>query len=340
MGIGNLTNCEILITGGCGSLGQTLTKLILQQYNAKGIRIFSRDEFKQASFLQKINQWRSEDPKMITPVSFCIGDVRDHQRLSLAMKGVDIVVHTAAMKRIEQCEDNPIEAIETNVYGAQNVILAAIDNNVERVINISTDKAVAAQTLYGCTKATAEKLFIQANHYSRGKERRPKFSCCRYGNIFGSRGSVIQLFREQAKTGEVTITHPMMTRFFISLERVGRFVLFCLGIMKGQEIFIPEMPSISILEMAEFLAPKAKIKISGIRQGEKIHEVLLTEDEGMRSTLIGLPEELQKFDMKGYYTIYPNNTSSKPIKSYNSDDNYWHLNLDLLEQFENEKFAY
>lgn len=335
-----LRDKEVLISGGAGSLGQTLTKLLLQNGSLKGIRIFSRDEFKHAAFLQKINQWRAEDPDLTTPVSFCIGDVRDRERLDLAMHGVDVVIATAAMKRIEQCEENPIEAVETNIRGAQNVIMAAINNNVERVINISTDKSVRPINFYGCTKATAEKLFTHANIYARGKNRRPIFSSCRYGNIFGSRGSVIQLFREQAKEGTVTITDPAMTRFFISLERVGRFVLHCLERMEGKEIFIPQMPSIAISEIAKQIAPDAKVKITGMRQGEKIHEELLTDEEGKHAMLFPLPEQFNKFGMKGYYIIASRFNPPVPHRAYDSLTNDWKLDLKTLNDFENERFAY
>jgi len=264
----NLENKTILITGGCGSFGQKFTEIVLKEHNPKVVRIYDNRELAAVEMERKFNDSR---------LRFFIGDVRDEKRLYRAMIGVDVVVHAAALKHIPICEYNPIEAIKTNIGGALNVIDAAIDNSVERVIAISTDKAVQPVNLYGATKMVAEKLFIQANSYTGG--RKTIFSCSRYGNVIASSGSVIPLFLEQRKTGEITVTDEKMTRFLITLEEGIRFVIRCLGIMKGGEIFIPKIPSMKIMDLAELIAPQTKKKIIGIRPGEKLHEVLLTLEE-------------------------------------------------------------
>jgi len=262
----------ILITGGTGSFGNEFTDIVLKEHDPEAIRIFSRGEKKQLDMMTRFNDSR---------LRFFIGDVRDKDRLHRAITGVDIVVHAAALKQVPACEYNPIEAVRTNVDGAINVIDAAIDNGVDRVMAISTDKAVHPVNLYGATKMTAEKLFIQGNSYS-GRTK-TKFSCVRYGNVIGSRGSVIPLFIEQRKTGTITITDEKMTRFWITLEQGARFVINCINRMKGGEIFIPKISSMKITDLADAIAPDAKKKVVGIRPGEKIHEILLTEDEAKHS---------------------------------------------------------
>jgi UDP-N-acetylglucosamine 4,6-dehydratase (inverting) len=258
----------ILVTGGTGSFGQKFTEILLKECSPKGIRIYSRGELMQMQMSQKF-----EDARM----SFLIGDVRDRNRLYRAMRGVDIVVHAAAMKQVPACEYNPIEAVKTNIEGTINLIDAAVDNNVKKVMLISTDKAVHPVNLYGATKMVAEKLGIQGNAYSGGKT--PWFSCVRYGNVIGSRGSVIPLFKEQQKKGVITITDEKMTRFWISLDQGVRFVMNSIEIMKGGEIFIPKIPSMRLTDLADAIAPNVKKEYVGIRAGEKLHEVLLTEDE-------------------------------------------------------------
>ena len=267
-----LGNKVILLTGGTGSFGNKFTEIVLERHNPKAIRIFSRGEKKQLDMMNKFNDDR---------LRFFIGDVRDKDRLYRAMTGVDIVVHAAALKQVPACEYNPIEAIRTNIDGGANVIDAAIDNEVERVMAISTDKAVHPVNLYGATKMTAEKLFIQGNSYAGKTDT--KFSCVRYGNVIGSRGSVIPLFLKQKKTGTLTITGDAMTRFWIKLGAGVKFVLNSINKMNGGEIFVPKIPSMRIMDLAEAIAPDAKIKIIGIRPGEKIHEILLTEDEAKHS---------------------------------------------------------
>ena len=256
------------MTGGTGSFGNKFTEILTREYNPKKIRIFSRGELLQ---LEMQNSFKDER------LRFFIGDVRDKNRLYRAMSDVDIVIHAAALKQVPTCEYNPIEAVHTNIEGAVNVIDAAIDNSVEKVMSLSTDKAVHPVNLYGATKMVAEKLFVQANTYSR--HRKTKFSVVRYGNVVGSRGSVIPLFKEQAKLGEITITDKRMTRFWITLEQGVRFVIGSLEQMKGGEIFIPKIPSMKITNLATVAAPGAKLKEIGIRAGEKLHEVLITEDE-------------------------------------------------------------
>jgi UDP-N-acetylglucosamine 4,6-dehydratase (inverting) len=262
----------ILLTGGTGSFGNKFTEIVLKKHKIKAIRIFSRGEKKQYDMSQKFDDER---------LRFFIGDVRDKERLHRAMTDVDIVVHAAALKQVPACEYNPIEAIRTNIDGATNIIDAAIDNGVDKVMAISTDKAVHPVNLYGATKMTAEKLFIQGNSYSGKSDT--KFSCVRYGNVIGSRGSVIPLFLAQKKKGILTITDVEMTRFFIKLEQGVDLVIKGIDKMKGGEIFIPKIPSMKIVDIAKAIAPDAKIKIIGIRPGEKIHEILLTEDEARHS---------------------------------------------------------
>ena len=258
----------ILVTGGTGSFGQKFTEILLRECHPESIRIYSRGELMQMQMSQKFNDDR---------LSFLIGDVRDRNRLYRAMRGVDIVVHAAAMKQVPACEYNPIEAVKTNIEGTINLIDAAVDNNVNKVMLISTDKAVHPVNLYGATKMVAEKLGIQGNSYSGGKT--PWFSCVRYGNVIGSRGSVIPLFKEQQKIGIITITDEKMTRFWISLDQGVRFVMNSIEIMKGGEIFIPKIPSMRLTDLADAIAPNVKKEYMGIRAGEKLHEVLLTEDE-------------------------------------------------------------
>lgn len=273
----------ILVTGGTGSFGKKFTEILTTEYNPKNLRIFSRGELLQMEMHNAFKDNR---------LRFLIGDVRDENRLSRAMNGVDIVIHAAALKQVPTCEYNPIEAVQTNIGGSVNVIDAAIDNSVEKVLAISTDKAVHPVNLYGATKMVAEKMFIQANTYSG--LRKTKFSVVRYGNVIGSRGSVIPLFKEQAKMGAITITDERMTRFWITLDQGVRFVIESLEMMKGGEIFVPKIPSMRITDLANVAAPGAKVEQIGIRPGEKLHEVLLTEDESRHSK-----------EFNSYYIIEP-----------------------------------
>jgi UDP-N-acetylglucosamine 4,6-dehydratase len=245
-----------------------LVETLLSGEQPRRLIVFSRDELKQHEMQQKFNA-----PCM----RYFLGDVRDADRLRRAMDGVDIVVHTAALKQVPACEYNPFEAVKTNILGAVNVIDAAIDTGVEKVIALSTDKAVNPINLYGATKLCAEKLFVQGNAYVGA--RQTKFSCARYGNVVASRGSVIPLFQQQKETGVLTVTDKRMTRFWLTLSAGVDFVLRCLDRMQGGEIFIPRIPSMNIMDLAEAIAPGCKTEVTGIRPGEKIHELLVSSDE-------------------------------------------------------------
>ena len=260
----------ILVTGGTGSFGRKFIASALKNLNPSAVRVYSRDELKQHD-MQRDPSFQDER------LRFLIGDVRDQSRLQRAMEGVDLVVHAAALKQVPVCEYNPFEAVKTNVLGAQNVIESALNLEVPRVIAVSTDKAVNPVNLYGATKLCAEKMFTAANAYVGSKNIR--ISCVRYGNVVGSRGSVVPLFLAQRHTGRITITDKRMTRFWITLEQAVDFVSGCIGRMRGGEIFVPKIPSTMLLDLAAVAAPNAEIRVTGIRPGEKIHEVLLTEDE-------------------------------------------------------------
>lgn len=264
---------SVLITGGTGSFGRAFTKVMLRKYRPEVLRIFSRDELKQHEM--RLEGYR--DPCL----RYFIGDVRDKARLERAVQGVDIIVHAAALKQVPACEYNPFEAVKTNIFGAQNVIEAALDNGVEKVMALSTDKAVNPINLYGATKLCAEKIFIQANSYVGTRPTR--LSCARYGNVLGSRGSVVPLFKKQKESGQLTITDKNMTRFWITLEQSVEFVIRCIEMMQGGEVFVPKIPSMRIVDLAGAIAPKCKIKEVGIRPGEKINEVLLTKNEAHHS---------------------------------------------------------
>jgi len=311
----SLENKIILITGGTGSFGNKFVEIALKEFNPKVIRIYSRDELKQLNMRNKFN-----DDKRLR---FFIADVRDRNRLHRAMKDVDIVIHAAALKQVPACEYNPIEAVRTNIEGAINIIDTTIENNVEKVIALSTDKAVHPVNLYGATKLVAEKLFIQANTYTgRGQT---KFSCARYGNVVGSRGSIIPVFLEQRKSRKITITDVRMTRFWITLEQGIRLVINFVEIMHGGEVFVPKIPSMRIMDLADVVAPKCKREIIGIRPGEKVNEVLITEQEAKYTK-----------EFKDHFVIEPNFSfwdkknykNGKPIKDgfqYTSNNNNWWL---------------
>src|SRR5437763_13935762 len=259
----------VLITGGTGSFGRRFVEVMLSEFQPRKLIIFSRDELKQ-------HEMRSSGLDGAS-VRYLIGDVRDQQRLERAFAGVTVVVHAAALKQVPACEYNPFEAIQTNINGGKNVIEAAINRGVRRVAALSTDKAVNPINLYGATKLCAEKMFVQANAYAGAQETR--FSCARYGNVVGSRGSVVPIFLEQRKRGRITITDPRMTRFWITLEQGARFVIHCIEAMHGGEVFVPKIPSMNIMDLVEAVAPKCDVTSIGIRPGEKVHEVLISEDE-------------------------------------------------------------
>jgi UDP-N-acetylglucosamine 4,6-dehydratase len=271
-----LDNLNILVTGGTGSFGKKFTEMILDRYKPNKLIVFSRDELKQHEMQQMFADRPDADV-----MRYFIGDIRDKERLYRAFNEVDLVVHTAALKQVPACEYNPFEAILTNIIGAKNIIDAAIDTGVKKVIALSTDKAVNPTNLYGATKLCMEKLFVQAGAYS--PLGGTKFAICRYGNVMGSRGSVVPLFIEQQKKGKITITDSRMTRFWITLEQGVNFVVKCTDMMNGGEIFVPKIPSMNIMDVAKIMAPDCVVDFVGIRPGEKLHEVLISEDEARHS---------------------------------------------------------
>jgi UDP-N-acetylglucosamine 4,6-dehydratase len=309
----------VLVTGGTGSFGSRFVARLLAEHEPKAVRVFSRDELKQSE-MQRL--YADEDR-----VRYLVGDVRDLPRLIRATRGVDVIVHAAALKQVPACEYNPFEAVQTNIVGAENVVTAAIENDVPLTMALSTDKAVNPVNLYGASKLCAEKIFTQGNAYATDSPAR--FANVRYGNVVGSRGSVIPLFKAQAPTGVLTITDERMTRFWITLEQAVDFVTDCLGKMRGGETFVPKIPSMRVMDMAEALAPEAEHRIMGIRPGEKLHEVLLTEDESRHSV-----------EVESGFVIFPEYASwgLEPIEGdtppegfrYSSDNNAEWLDVDEL----------
>lgn len=321
-----LNGKSILITGGTGSFGGKCTEFILKNYTPDRLIIFSRDELKQFEMSQNYS------PEKYPCIRYFLGDVRDKERLYRAFYGVDYVIHAAALKQVPAAEYNPFEAVKTNIMGAENIINAAIDNNVKRVVALSTDKAAAPINLYGATKLCSDKLFVSGNVYSGYHKTR--FSVVRYGNVVGSRGSVIPYFRKMMPTGVLPITDPRMTRFWITLEQGVNFVIKCLEIMSGGELFVPKIPSMNIMELAKAIAPECKYEVVGIRPGEKLHEVMILEDDS-RHTL--------EFDE--YFIIEPefnwwsneNHVASggKPVTEgfrYASDTNTQWLAIEKLKE--------
>ena len=272
--LADLDGKGILITGGTGSFGGRMVETLLAHHAPRRLVVFSRDEFKQIEMEHRLPV--REHPEL----RYFIGDVRDRDRLRMAMRGIDIVIHAAALKHVPTAEYNPIECIHTNVLGAENVIQAAIDAGVEKVIALSTDKAASPVNLYGASKLAADKLFIAGNALAGAGG--PRFSVVRYGNVVGSRGSVIPLFRRLVAEGatDLPITDPRMTRFWITLRQGVDFVVSCLSMMVGGEIFVPKIPSMRLVDLARCIAPDLSHRTIGIRPGEKLHEVMITEDDG------------------------------------------------------------
>jgi len=317
-----LSGKTVLIVGGTGSFGRTFVATVLAKHDPRRVIVFSRDELKQHEMRVHFGDSR---------LTFFLGDVRDRERLVRAFEArVDVVVHAAALKQVPACEYNPFEAVKTNILGSQNVIDAAIDCGVPRVIALSTDKAVGPTNLYGATKLCAEKLFVQGNSYAG--ERPTRFSCVRYGNVIGSRGSVIPLFLAQRSQGRVTVTDRRMTRFWITLDQGVDFVIRCLARMRGGEVFVPHVPSMGIMDLVEAVAPGCEVTVTGIRPGEKMHEVLISVDEARHARLVD-----------GMFVIYPEfhswdtayRASGEPLPegfSYSSDGNERWLSVEDLRQ--------
>jgi UDP-N-acetylglucosamine 4,6-dehydratase len=304
----------VLVTGGTGSFGRRFVETVLRLHPPRRLIVFSRDEWKQSQMQQELSH---------PCLRYFIGDVRDRDRLLRAFAGVDVVIHAAALKQVPTAEYNPFEAIKTNVLGAQNVIEAAIDRGVTRVLALSSDKAANPINLYGATKLCADKLFVAGNSYVG--EAPAIFSVVRYGNVLGSRGSVVPLFERQRAAGAVTLTDPAMTRFWITLEQAVAFVLACLDRMHGGEIFVPKIPSSTLADMAAAVAPGCRQEVIGLRAGEKLHEVLIPTDESHRT-----------LEYDGYYVVQPEFDYWSPEKwvggrpvaadfRYSSENNPWRL---------------
>jgi UDP-N-acetylglucosamine 4,6-dehydratase len=268
---------SVLITGGTGSFGKHMTKTLLNETDVRRVIVFSRDELKQFEMQQ---EYAGENR-----LRFFIGNVRERDRLLRAFDGVDLVIHAAALKQVPAAEYNPFEAIKTNILGASNVIDAAIDRGIKKVVALSTDKASSPINLYGATKLVSDKLFVSGNAYA-GK-RRTRFAVVRYGNVVGSRGSVVPLFRTLAAKGVIPITDDRMTRFWITLDQGVRFVINAFSEMQGGEVFVPKIPSMKVVDLAKAMAPNAKINIVGIRPGEKLHEEMISETDARRTLDVG-----------------------------------------------------
>jgi UDP-N-acetylglucosamine 4,6-dehydratase len=328
-----LNHSSILITGGTGSFGHAFVKTILKRFpNIRRLVVFSRDELKQYEMAQKFPE--SE----FRAIRYFIGDVRDAARLQRAMEGIDFVVHAAALKQVPAAEYNPFEAIKTNILGAQNIIEACLDSNIKRVVALSTDKAAAPINLYGATKLCSDKLFIAANNIRGNRDLR--FSVVRYGNVMGSRGSVIPFFFESRNTGILPITDPAMTRFNISLEEGVEMVLWALENTKGGEVFVPKIPSYRITDIAQAIGPECVHNVVGIRPGEKLHEEMITQSDSLNTVDIGR-----------YYAILPSGgeltpeeyarqAGGKPVPpgfAYDSGTNDHFLTVEELRRLMREK---
>ncbi|MBX9850882.1 MAG: UDP-N-acetylglucosamine 4,6-dehydratase (inverting) [Cytophagaceae bacterium] len=324
----DLNNKSILVTGGTGSFGKKFVEVVLKKYPAvKRIVVFSRDELKQFEMSQVFPHSK------YNCMRYFIGDVRDKDRLTRAFEGIDIVIHAAALKQVPAAEYNPTECIKTNVLGAENVIEAALSTNVKNVVALSTDKAAAPINLYGATKLCSDKLFVAANNIKGSRDI--KFSVVRYGNVIGSRGSVVPFFLEQRKKGVLPITDDKMTRFNISLEEGVDLVLYALENAWGGELFVPKLPSFKVTDLAEAIGPKCKKEIVGVRPGEKIHEEMITETDSLNTV-----------EFSKYYVITPSTPTWKmdewmkqfkgknvPVGfKYNSGTNTEWLNVEALRE--------
>ncbi len=324
--MGNLDGKSILVTGGTGSFGQAFVKHVIANHDVKRLVVFSRDELKQFEMNNEI---------FAPNLRYFIGDIRDAGRLERAFDGIDTIVHAAAMKQVVAAEYNPIECIKTNIIGAENIINAAINTGVKDVIALSTDKAVNPINLYGATKLCSDKLFVAANYLSG--DAYTKFSVVRYGNVVGSRGSVVPFFNSIRHTGVLPITNPKMTRFWITLDAGVAFVERCIGMMQGGEVFIPRIPSMRMTDLATAMAPECKQKTVGIRPGEKLHEIMVPEDEARQTSefenFFIIQPSMYKDDISER-NLYDGETG-KPVAedfSYSSNNNdQWLTQEDLLE---------
>jgi UDP-N-acetylglucosamine 4,6-dehydratase len=319
----DLSGRSVLVTGGTGSFGRAFLRHALDHLGLRRVVVFSRDELKQYESRRALG----DDPRL----RWFIGDVRDKDRLSRALDGIDVVVHAAALKQVETAEYNPFECIRTNVLGAENLINTCIDAGVERVIALSTDKASSPINLYGASKLCSDKLFVAGNHYASGRGTR--FAVVRYGNVMGSRGSVVPLFRNAASTGRLPITDPRMTRFWITLPQAVQFVVDSLGRMRGGEIFVPRIPSISIVDLARAIAPSAHHDVVGIRPGEKLHEEMISEDDARRTLAFDDHFVIRPL-LAGWEAEEPT-AEGAPVSegfAYRSDTNEWRLASDEVHE--------
>ena len=325
-----LNNKSILITGGTGSFGKKFIETALSKFKPKRLIVFSRDEQKQFNLQQKWKEGGS------SPMRYFIGDVRDVDRLIMAMRDTDVVIHTAALKHVPAAEYNPFEAVKTNILGAQNVITASMATNVKKVIALSTDKASSPINLYGATKLTSDKLFIAANNFKGLKNI--KFSVVRYGNVMASRGSVVPFFLNKKKEGIIPITDKRMTRFNITLQEAVNFVLFCLEKMWGGEIFVPKIPSYRLEDLAKAIAPRNKIKIIGLRPGEKIHEEMISTSDAVNTIeykkyfIITPYSKFIGWNKKKYMKFNKNGKNCDSEFSYNSYNNKQYLTSNQIKK--------
>ena len=318
----DLSGATILLTGGTGSFGNAFVERVLDQWPDATIRVYSRDELKQSEMLARYGDRN---------VRYLLGDVRNKTRLARACQGADVIVHAAAMKQVPACEYNPFEAVQTNVLGSQHIVDCAIDSSVTKVVALSTDKAVNPVNLYGATKLCEEKIVVQGNAYASHSDT--VLSCVRYGNVVGSRGSVVPLFRQQAEAGRLTVTDERMTRFWITLDQAVDLVLFALDHAAGGEVFIPKIPSMKVTDLAEAIAPGVPREVTGIRPGEKLHEILLTGDESRHSietedVYVVLPEH-------PWWTAEPRWLEGKPLDdefTYSSATNTEWLSVEELRE--------
>ncbi len=320
-----LNDKNILITGGTGSFGKKCTEIILKRYKPRRLIIFSRDELKQFEMAQQFPDSKYDC------IRYFIGDVRDKERLIRAFHNVDYIIHAAALKQVPAAEYNPFEAVKTNILGAQNIINVSIDQHVKKVIALSTDKAANPINLYGATKLCSDKLFIAGNAYVGRDDT--TFSVVRYGNVLGSRGSVIPFFLERKKTGVLPITDAKMTRFWITLEQGVDFVLKCFERMVGGELFVPKIPSMNIMDLARAICPDCEMKIVGIRAGEKLHEVMVPRDDARRTLEYGDHYLIQP-DFR-YFERRFNGEKGKPVPGgfeYNSGTNPWCLSINEMKE--------